>query len=178
MGLFDAMLTSLLNMDFFQILFPFLLALAIFYGVLKMVLKEKLGNGPIGLISIILAFFVMLYARTVPIYLTITAGAGSVLAIACVILFLLILLGLFGISLDNLKDKDKKSWFGIIVALIIIFVIVAGLWGTNIFMGLPWFVGYTDVWTIILFVIIIAICWHIMNSGEGGDKDKEKAAKV
>ncbi len=42
MGIFDTMLTSLVQMDFFQVLFPFLLALAIFYGVLRWALKDRI----------------------------------------------------------------------------------------------------------------------------------------
>jgi hypothetical protein len=174
MGLFDAMLTNLLNMDFFQILFPFLLALAIFYGILKKTLEDKIGKGPVGIISIILAFFVMLYARSVPIYLTLTAGAGWVLAIACILIFLIILLGLFGFGLGDFSDK--KKWLGLIVALAVIYIILSALWGGigmwNI--GFPWFVGYTDLWTIVLFIIIIAIVWHVMNSGEKPAEEAEK----
>ena len=50
MGIFDTMLTSLVGMDFFQVLFPFLLALAIFYGIFSVMgLKDRVGKGPVAL---------------------------------------------------------------------------------------------------------------------------------
>ena len=177
MGIFDQMLTSLVGMDFFSVLFPFLLALAIFYSVLMWALKERLGKGPIGLISIILSFFVMLFAKVyIPSLSTLLMmGSGWTLAIASVILFLIIIFGLFGIKLNEIKDK----WVEVIIALVVIYIIISLLWGglPGFFVGLPFLSNNADVWTIVLFLAIIGIAWHFLSKDGGDDKDKPKPGK-
>jgi len=173
MGIFDQMLTNLVGMDFFSVLFPFLLALAIFYAVLMWALKERLGKGPISLISIILAFFVMLFAKQIPgLSYMITAGAGWTLAIACIVLFMIIIFGLFGIKPEEIKNK----WVEVIIVLVIIYIIISLLWGgmPGFFINIPWLGNYSDMWTIILFIAIIAIAWHFLSKEE--EPKEEKAA--
>lgn len=177
MGIFDTMLTSLVQMDFFQVLFPFLLALAIFYGVLRWATKDKIDKGPVALISIILSFFVMLYAKSIPgLSWMITQLSGSTLAVAVVILFVIVVLGLMGLKLEDLKKKE--SWVIILAVLVVLYIIFAGVWGLapGIILGIPWLGGYTDIWTIILFIVIIAIAWHFMTK-EGGEEKKEEGGK-
>lgn len=170
MGIFDQMLTNLVQMDFFQVLFPFLLALAIFYGVLKWGAKldEKMGKGPTALVSIILAFFVMLYAKSIPgLSWMLAMASGSTLAIAVVLLFVIIILGLFGFGIKDIGER--KNWFGLLIALIVVYAIVVSLWGVNISalgnLGIP-YIGGADLWTIILFLVIIGIAWHFMTKEE------------
>ena len=174
MGIFDQMLTSLVGMDFFQVLFPFLLALAIFYGVFTMMgLKDRVGKGPVGLIAIILSFFVMLFAKQIPgLSQLLTMGSGWTLAIASVILFMIVIFGLFGIKLDEIKNK----WVEVIIVLVVVYIIVSLLWGglPGFFVGIPWLGNNTDVWSIILFIVIIAIAWHFLSKGE---EEKGAAAK-
>ncbi len=176
MGIFDTMLTSLVGMDFFQVLFPFLLALAIFYGIFSVMgLKDRVGKGPVGLIAIILSFFVMLFAKQIPGLSTfLTVGSGWTLAIASVILFAIVIFGLFGIKLNEIKDK----WVEVIIVLVVVFIIVSWLWGVmpGAFISMPWLASNADIWSIILFIIIIAIAWHFLSREE---KPKEEGgAKV
>ncbi len=177
MGIFDTMLTSLVGMDFFSVLFPFLLALAIFYAILTWAAKDRLGKGPIGLISIILAFFVMLYAKQIPgLAQLLTMGSGWTLAIASIIIFIIIIFGLFGIKLEEMKNK----WVEVIIVLVVVYIIVAWLWGgalPGFFVGLPWLTNNTDIWSIILFIVIIAIAWHFL-SREEKKEEGEGAAKA
>jgi len=170
MGVFDTMLTSLVNMDFFQVLFPFLLALAIFYGVLMWALGDKLKKGPIGLISIVLAFFVMLYAKQIPgLSWFLTLGSGTILAIASVVIFIIVILALLGIKISDIWTGDKKNWTLIIIVIIVIYIVLASVVGfipgVNVY--LPWFLNYQDIWTIIIFVIVLALVLHFLTK-EGG----------
>ncbi len=169
MGLFDTLLTSWINMDFFQVLFPFLLALAIFYGALMWAVGEKLKKGPVALISIILSFFVMLYAKQIPGLSTfITWASGTILALACVVIFIIIILALIGLKFENVWSKDR-NWVMIVIVLIIIYIVVVGIAGfiPGIGLNLPWLVNNQDIWTIIIFVVILAIVlWFLGREGK------------
>jgi len=162
-------------MGFFQVLFPFLLALAIFYGVLTFAFEKKLKKGPIGLISIILSFFVMLYARNIPgLSDFITGASGTILALACVVIFVIIILALIGIKFSDVWEGEKRNWTLIIIVLIIIYIVVVGIAGfvPGIGVNLPWLVNNQDIWTIVIFVVILAIVlWFL------GREEKESASK-
>ena len=61
-GIFGTLVQNMASLGFFQFLFPFLLALAIIYGLLTFALKDRLPKSAMALISLILAFFVMIYS--------------------------------------------------------------------------------------------------------------------
>ncbi|UCD07217.1 MAG: hypothetical protein JSW41_05330, partial [Candidatus Aenigmatarchaeota archaeon] len=110
-GLLQQMLQNMQYMGFFLYLFPFLLALAIFYGVLSWSLGERLPKSARGLVSIIIAFFVMLYSSWNVWIVTFFAeyfGAGLVLA--CGILVVAILLGLAGYKIEDLFKGTYSKW--------------------------------------------------------------------
>ncbi len=119
----------------------------------------------------------MLYAKTIPVLSNILKMAsGSTLAIASIIIFIIVVLGLMGLKISDLWEK--KNWLMVLVILVILYIIIAGLWGfvPGIFFGIPWLANYNDVWTIILFIVIIAIAWHFMTK-EGGEEKKEEKPK-
>ena len=179
MGVFDQMLTTLVNMDFFQVLFPFLLALAIFYGVLMWALGEKLKKGPVGLISIILAFFVMLFAKQIPgLSWFLTLGSGTILAIASIIIFIIIILALLGIQFKDIWEGDKRNWTLIIIVIIVIYIVLASIVGfiPGVNLYLPWFMNYQDVWTIVIFIVLLALVLHFLTREGGGEKKAESGA--
>jgi hypothetical protein len=178
MGVFDQMLTTLVNMDFFQVLFPFLLALAIFYGVLMWALGEKLKKGPVGLISIILAFFVMLFAKQIPgLAWFLTLGSGTILAIASIVIFIIVILALLGIQFKDIWEGDKRNWTLIIIVIIIIYIVLASIVGfiPGVNLYLPWFMNYQDVWTIVIFIVLLGLVLHFLTK-EGGEKKPEGGA--
>ena len=77
-GIFETILGSWTQLGFFQYLFPFLLALAIMYGILKWATGDRLGKSSTALISLILSFFVMLFAGSNPQivgFLTLVSGS-------------------------------------------------------------------------------------------------------
>src|SRR4030042_3663966 len=100
MALFENLFVTMQNLGMFQYLFPFLLALAIFYGILFWAMGERLKKGPTALISIILAFFVMLYANINPMIVGFfTTLGGTTLIIASGLVVIAIFLGLAGFKL-------------------------------------------------------------------------------
>jgi hypothetical protein len=174
MGIFDQMLTSLVGMDFFTVLFPFLLALAIFWGVLTLTVKDRLGKGPIALVSIILSFFVMLYAKQIPgLSMLLTAWSGTTLMIATALLFVIIILGIFGIKTEDLKDRSKIPWISLLILIVIVYAVIGGVSGIGgINLSMPWLFSNMDVWAIVVFLIVIAIAWHFMTSEKKDDAAK------
>lgn len=172
-GGFQQMVQNMANLGFFQFLFPFLLALAIFYGILKWAFGEqKIPNSAIGLISLILAFFVMLFASANPgIVQFLTNISGSGLIVGTGILFLIILLGLTGFNLKDITKKDATTGHKVL-ALLILAIILILFFGAGSSVILPSvFVG-SDFWTIVFFIIILAIVlWFLgKKDDEGGGK--------
>ncbi len=173
MAVLTEMINNLVRMEFFQLLFPFLLALAIVYGVLMYVARDRLQKGPIGLISIIIAFFVMLYSSwTGSIFYTFLVNTSGVfLAIATVVLFLIIILGLIGI-----KDFESWTWTKGVIVLIVLFVIFLMVFGATPF-GLQWgSVAFnSDLWTVIFFIVVIVVVVAVLSRSTGeGEKKEEK----
>lgn len=170
---FETILSNMQTMGFFQYVFPFLLSLAILYGVLKYAVGAQLGNKPISLISLILSFFVMLWASANPGVVSFFAGlSGSGILIAgSGILFLLILLGLMGLKVENLFKSEKEGGlrYGkeitILVVLFIVGVIFFGVGGQTL---IPAVRLGTEFWTIAFFVIILALVLLLMGKEEKG----------
>ncbi|RLI98525.1 MAG: hypothetical protein DRO99_00510 [Candidatus Aenigmatarchaeota archaeon] len=172
MAFLETMLNNLVTMDFFQLLFPFLLTLAIVYGVLIKGFEDRLGKGPIGLISILIAFFVMLYSSMYSwLWQWLTNISGVWLGIAMAILFLLITLALVGI-----KDLTSLNWKSAIIVLIVLYILAVGFLGAAPFggFGLGSIVFNSELWTIVAFVIILAVVmWFLSREGSGGGDKKE-----
>ena len=116
---FQTIIQNMQTMGFFQYLFPFLLALAVLYGVMSITLKDRMPKNSIALIALILSFFVMLFVSANPGIVSFLMNiSGYWLVIGSGILFLLVLLGMFGISPDKLWDTQWSKWILILVILI------------------------------------------------------------
>jgi hypothetical protein len=175
MALFDTLLSNMQSMGIFQFLFPFLLALAIFYGILTWTMGERLKKGPTSLISIILAFFVMLFAASQPgivPFLTILSGTTGIVATG--ILVIAILLGLMGFKIETLTggEKGHMKWFFIFAIIILGLILFAGAGGNtfipNVFIS-------SDLTTAVIVIVIIAVAMYFMTMGE--EPKKEEAPK-
>lgn len=167
-GGFQQMIQNMTNLGFFQFLFPFLLALAIFYGILMWAFKEKMPRSAVGLISLILAFFVMLFASANPsLILFLQNISGTGLIVGTGILFLIILLGLTGFNISDLVGAKKSAGERLLLLLIIAIVIVL-FFGAGTSFLLPSVSVGSDFWTIIFFVIIFAVVLWFLGREEGG----------
>lgn len=178
---FWPMLNNMQSMGFFQYLFPFLLALAIIYGVLEKYGKDILPKSARGLVSIVVAFFVMLYSGiNMQIVNFFTAMSGSLLIIGSVLLFGLILLGIVGFDIKRLTDdkENKKTKWVWILGIIGILIIAAYGAGIDKLIQIPSFAGSSNFTTMIFFVIIIALVLWWMgdeDKGSGGGEKKDKS---
>jgi hypothetical protein len=171
-GLFPNMTQNMQNMGFFLYLFPFLLALAIFYGILHWTLSDKMPKSAIALISILLSFFVMLYSSWNPMIVNFLANlSGAGLIVGSGILFVAILLGLVGFKISGLTEKGvagKGMWVFIIGVMIIGILIFFGAGGSS-FGLIPSWSNNAEFMTAIFVVAIIALAvWWL------GSEDKAK----
>ena len=166
-------LSTLQQIGIYQFLFPFLLALAIFYGTLMYALGDKLKKGPVGLISIVLAFFVMLFAATNPQivpFLAVLTGTTGMVAVG--VLMIVVLLALAGFKLDTLFGGSHAKWVLALVLIGIGILLFMGAGGNTI---LPSIFISSDITAGIIVIAIIAIAMWFMTRGEGGEKKDETA---
>ena len=171
---FGTMVMNLQNMGFFLYLFPFLLALAIFYGILYWVFydkeKPKLPKSAIALISIVLAFFVMLYSSwnvMIVQFLANLSGAG--LIVGCGILFIAILLGLMGFNIEGLTNASagRSKWIFLIGVIVIGILIFFGA-GGDAFGLIPDWSNNGEFLTALFVIAIIGLAvWWLGSEGGG-----------
>ncbi len=179
MAAFQTLIQNMMRLEFFQFLFPFLLALAIVYGLLRWALPEQLPKSATGVISLIIAFFVMLYSSWNYMIVQFFANiSGAFLIIGSGILFVIILLALVGFKPTELwpAKEGKAKW---IVVLLIVFIGAVIFFGAGGYwlVGVPTWAASTDFWTIIFFVIILAIVIFWMGAEAEGKKEEAAPAK-
>ncbi len=179
---FQGIISNMQNMGFFQYLFPFLLSLAIIWGLLENApgVKDKFPKSAKAIISIILSFFVMLYTSWNPMVVSFFANlGGTFLVLASGILFILLLAGLVGFHPWS-DIAEKNVWVKYGAALLIIFFLLLVLLGA----GAGWLVPIppvslsSDFWTVVFVIAILAIAFWAMtkDSGKsaGGEAEKPK----
>jgi hypothetical protein len=175
-GVFPQILQNMQNMGMFLYLFPFLLALAIFYGILKWSLGERIPKSGTALISIILSFFVMLYTSwntQIVAFFAQLSGAG--LIVASGILFAAILFGLMGFKIETLMgDQNKKGkWIFILGILLIAFLIFMGAGGGS-FGLIPAWSNSGEFLTVIFVIAIIGIAVWWLGEENGASPSKSE----
>lgn len=171
---FTILIQNMRTMGFFQFLFPFLLALAIVYGVLSWSLKDQLPKSARGIVSIIVAFFVMLYSSWNSAIVSFFANvSGYWLIIGSGILFIVILLGLVGLKPADIISDNKAKW-ALVLAIVFIGILIFFGAGADALINMPDWSGTSEFWTIIFFVVILVIVVWWMGSGEGGGGEKPK----
>lgn len=174
-GPFGTLLGNLNQLGFFQFLFPFLLVLAIVYGVLKFTLggsKDKPGIMPssaISLISIIVAFFAINYSGGVgtgiATFFSSLFGSGAIVATA--ILLVAILLGLFGIKITDITNKEKHNVGLVAVGGVVILIVFSiFVWSGNYIPGISGLRLDSNAWTAIAFVVILVIVMWLLGKKE------------
>jgi hypothetical protein len=164
MNPFPPMILGLDKMGVYLYLFPFLLTLAVTYGVLSYALEKQLERTARGLISVIMGFFVMLFSYFNPGVVTFFANAfGFTLIVSAGLIGIMILLGLIGIKFEDLTKNEKAKWTfsgALILIGIIIFSVSAGaaIFGTD-------FLATTEIWAIALMLAILGFsAWFISQT--------------
>ncbi len=155
------MILGLEKIGVFLFLFPFLLTLAITYGVLSYSLEKQLEKTARALISIVMGFFVMLFSLWNPGIVVFFANAfGFTLIVGAGLLGIIILLGLVGIKFEDLTKNEKAKWIftgSLILIGVIIFAVSAGsaIFGTE-------FLQSTEIMTIAVLIVILGFsAWFI-----------------
>lgn len=178
-GPFDILIQNMSRLGFFQFLFPFLLALAIVYGLMTWALKNQLPKPARGIISLIIAFFVMVYSSwnvmIVNFFVTIS---GQFLVVATGILFIVILLAFTGMRPEDLMKGEKTKW---IIVLLIVFIGIVIFFGAGAawLINIPGWTASSDFWTILFFVVIMAVVlfWFGQEEGKSGGAPAAGGAK-
>ena len=165
---------SLEGLGFFRFLFPFLLSLAILYSIIQYAAGDRIPKSANGLISIIISFFVMLYASWNPGITTFFANiSGEFLIVGSGILFLIVILGVAGFKLNEFGGEHFK-WAIVLFLILVGFLIFFGAGGAK-FLNVPSFAQTQDFWTVIFFVVILAIVFVFLTKGDaGGGKPAKK----
>jgi len=162
------MIQNMMNLGFFQFLFPFLLALAIVYGLLSWALKEQFPPSARGLISLIIAFFVMLFSSwnyyVINFFATIS---GEFLVVAVGFILIVMLLAITGTKPQDLMKNEKAKWILILLVVFIGIVIFFGA-GAAWLIPIPTGMMTSQFWTVLFFIVILALVFWFMGKEEGG----------
>ncbi|MBI4173934.1 MAG: hypothetical protein HY519_04405 [Candidatus Aenigmarchaeota archaeon] len=170
----DQFLANMQRLGFFQFLLPFLLSLAIIYGVLRYAFKDKIEKSALGLIAIVLSFFVMLFAAgnsNIVSFLTNLSGGGVIIASG--ILMFVVFLGLIGTKPDELLKGENIKGFG--WALIAAVILIAlGLFSGSMGSVISFVPGISsDLLTVLLFIGLLAIAmWYLGKEEEEGEEQR------
>ena len=162
---------TLCQMLYEQVL-PFLFSFAVIYAlVLKTGIfgdeSKKYVRGAAAIVSLVLSFFLI---TTTPYSLGLGTTfaqlfanvSGTTVTFLVVILGVLVILGLFGIGSEELKNADNWKKF-VIPGIIIVFVLWLLGGGAA---GYGMYSIYDIVWTVIILGIVLFAVWLVVG-GEG-----------
>ena len=176
---FENLLGNLNRLGFFEFLLPFLLFLAIIFGVLRFSLKEQLDKSAAALISIVASFFVLNYSGSVGIQVAafFTNFFGASMIFLAGILLILVFLGLVGVKPDKLFDTSGHKWAFVLLIVFIGILLFIGAGGGGLLQIPSSIGGFTgnDVATLVFFLIILGLAvWFLGNQGNGKDSGGDK----
>jgi hypothetical protein len=173
-GIFDQLVQNMSRMGFFQFLFPFLLALAIVYGLLTWALEKQIPKSARALVSLIAAFFVMLYSSWNVMVVQFFANLfGPFLAVATGILVIVMLFALVGFKVETLTHGKYSKWVLVLLMVFIGIVLFFGA-GASYLIDVPGFAMNSDFFTVIFFIIILAVVMFWLS--KEGESDGSAAA--
>lgn len=175
---FQTIVSNMMQMGFFQYVFPFLLALAILWGLLEWVFggdKRRMPKSATSLIALILSFFVMLFVSANPGIVTFLMNiSGYWLIVGSGILFLLILLGMVGVRTEEHFLKSEWGKWALILVIIAIGIVIFFGAGGQMLVGTPSWTTNSELWTIVFFVVILAIVLLMMGKEGKAPSEGEK----
>ncbi len=168
-GIFGTLVANMSRLGFFQFLFPFLLALAIVYGLLTFALKEQIPKSARALVSLIVAFFVMLYSSWNVMIVNFFANmSGTWLVVATGMIFIVLLLAIAGFKVQDLTSNKFSKWILVLLVVAIGIILFFGA-GAGFLVNVPGVVFSSDLWTVLFFIVILAIVMYFLaTEGEKG----------
>lgn len=184
---FESLLGNLNNLGFFQFLLPFLLTMAIIYGILRFSLHKILDRSASGLIAIVISFFVMNYSGQVGIAIAafFTTIFGSGIIVLTGLLMIIMFLAIVGINVTEVFDWEKAGekkghiYITLLLLVFIGFLVFLGAGGAAFLnlpqtaLGLPG----QDAWAIIFVLIVIALAmWFLMSTEKAPEEGGQPAA--
>lgn len=159
---FPPMILGMEQLGIYLYLFPFLLTLALVYGVLSYSLKDQLPNSARAVISLVAGFFMLFFSYMNPAIVSFFVNLfGYGLIIGSGILILVFLLGLFGLKPGDITGEKKAKWIYVAAVVIVSFVIISAAIAT-MFMGTMTFLQSTSLWVFAFFIIlVIGALWFL-----------------
>ena len=175
---FDIFIGNLNNLGFFDFLLPFLLFMAIVYGILsKYEPFRKPGEGgePTvainGVISVVMSFFIINYT---PIGFYFTELFALMATVVAGILVLTIIIGMFGVDLRSVfvdeKNKLRETQATILFALAGLISIAIFLYAASNYLGFGLFgrgvsIDQDTIFTYIVLIGMGGVVYGIIKSG-------------
>lgn len=161
-NIFSRMLTNLTNLGFYDFVLPWMLFLAIIFGLLQN--KKTISEDPAvnGVISIVAAFFIayiargMFYAKFFGIFGGVIAG----------FLILIICLAMFGIKPEEVFGSNKTA-LSITLAIVILMIFIAAGSFEELFNVS---IDGDTVMTVLILIALLGAAAFI-GGGSGGGKD-------
>ena len=159
---------NLNQLGFFQFILPFLLILAIVYGILASTLKDIFPQKASALISIVIAFFVMNYSGWVGVEIAnfFTTMFGSLSIVLAVVLMIFVFFGLAGFKTKEVFGGEKV-WILVLFFAFMGFLIFIGAGGLTL-INIPT-TGINlnqDFLMIVFFVIMLVLVMWWMGRSE------------
>ena len=159
---FPPMILGMEQLGIYLYLFPFLLTLALVYGVLSYSLEDQLAKSARAVIALVAGFFMLMFSFLNPGIVSFFVNLfGFGLIIGSGVLILVFLLGLFGLKPADITDEKKAKWIYVAAVALISVVIVTASVGT-MFWGAMTFFQSTSMWVFVFFIIlVIGALWFL-----------------
>lgn len=162
---FDILIENLSNIGFYNFFLPFLLILALTYGILKTINFSGGDTGVIAVISIAVAFLTLggLYFFVRPDFFPLLFSSLSIYLIA--IFGIILILGLLGVKIENLSEQN---WFKALALIVAIMLVLATLFSITGFWDVILNLRFTEdalqvFLTVLLIIALVLIIWFIMR---------------
>ena len=163
MNPFEVLVFNLSQLGVYNIFLPFLLTFAIFYGLLKK--SEILGDDEkvMGVVSLVVAFFVTGYAAY-PLGLLLSNIFGIAIVVISGILVIIMFMSMAGYDIGGLKENKLVPALAAIIG-VILFIVAGAL---AIF-GVEDIQAESNVIGAIVLLVVMVIAVYLVAKGEGGD---------
>lgn len=162
-NIFSKMLTNLTNLGFYDFMLPWLLFVAITFGLLQSKKTISEDSAVNGVISIALGFFMAYIARGM-FYAKFFGMFGGIIA---GFLILIISLAMFGIKPEEVLGSNKTA-LSIILAIVIIGVFISAGAFEEFF---SFSVDGDTIATIFILIVLLGAAAFIGGGGGGGGGD-------